>query len=420
MSTEHNNKQSSESRQNQNHFLLFLNAVRRMFPELYSSFNAAHEYDPRNQSRIIYPMPMILLIVFLKNAMSYVSMRGFWGAFDENIVIQNILYLTGAVFNNINKLPHFQTVNDFMSVLDPIFLDNLTITIFKTIIDRKLLYNYRYRRLWVIAVDATEIYRGSKKIHEKCLYCVHNRGKEDEYTEYYISVLVASLVLVGTKVSIPFCCLFIENNAEDAERQASMSADSIKQDCETKAFKRLAEKLKVKLRKLDICILFDSLYASKPIMEICINNGWNFIIRYKSGSYPEIQKDVDGLRKKNMVNTLSDEESAKHNYRDVYYSLGHILSEIVKINFVHATSTLKSEKYGSFQWITSLTIDDVRVYKLINIGRARWLIENQTFQRLKRWTNNIEHLCCLSEYAIKNHLRMIISYFLRVRNLFER
>lgn len=408
MNTEHSNQQNSEINQMKNHFLLFLNAVRRMFPNLYSGFNAVDAYDPRNQLHVVYPMAMILLIVFLKNALSYISMRSFWSSFDEKMVIENILYLTGATSININKLPHFQTVNDFMSALNPMFLDNLTITIFKTIIDRKLLYNYRYNKLWVIAVDATQIYRGSKKIHEKCLYCVHNRGKENEYTEYYISILVASLVLVGTKVSIPFCCMFIENNAEDAERQRSMSEQSIKQDCETKAFKRLAETLKVKLRHMEICILFDSLYASKPIMEICLNNGWNFIIRYKDGSYPEIQQDVDKLRQKKMINMLSDNESAKHDYRDVYYSLGHVLSAIVKVNYIHATSILAREKYVSFQWITSLPINDVRVYKLINVGRARWLIENQTFQRLKHWSNNIEHLCCLNECAVKNHFRMII------------
>ena len=48
-----------------------------MFPNLYSSFNAVDAYDPRNQLHVVYPMAMILLIVFLKNALSYISMRIF-------------------------------------------------------------------------------------------------------------------------------------------------------------------------------------------------------------------------------------------------------------------------------------------------------------------------------------------------------
>jgi hypothetical protein len=41
-----------------------------------------------------------------------------------------------------------------------------------------------------------------------------------------------------------------------------MSADKIKQDCETKAFKRLADKLKKMYPRMSIIILADSLYAS--------------------------------------------------------------------------------------------------------------------------------------------------------------
>ncbi len=391
-----------------NHFLELLKYVRKLYPEIFKSFNEAGEYDLRNKNRTIYTMGFILFLVFMKNLLSYVSMRSFWISVDTEYGVQNILFMAGISDFGFNKLPCFQTVNDFMSILDPKFLEDLLFVIFRKILDGKYLNNYRFRRMWVIAVDATEIYNGRKKMHDKCLYRVHNKGQASEYTEYYISVLVASLVLVGTKVSLPFCCVFIENNAEDADRQRNMSVESIKQDCETKAFKRMAQIFKSRFRNMNICFLFDSLYANKPIMEICYENNWDFIIRYKVGAYKEIQENVDGLNKKHLLNYLSDDASAKFDYRDVYYTVGIILSASIRVNFVHATSILAKEKYASFQWITSLQITDYRVYQTINVGRARWLIENQTFHRLKKWSNNIEHLCCWNEFAIKNHFRMIL------------
>ena len=57
-----------------------------------------------------------------------------------------------------------------------------------------------------------------------------------------------------------------------------MSEEKRRQDCETKALKRLAEKIKKAFPRLPIILLADSLYASEPVMGICRNNGWEFII----------------------------------------------------------------------------------------------------------------------------------------------
>ena len=55
---------------------------------------------------------------------------------------------------------------------------------------------------------------------------------------------------------------FIENNGADRKRQENMSVEEIKQDCETKAFLRLAGRIKKRFPRLPILLLADSLYAS--------------------------------------------------------------------------------------------------------------------------------------------------------------
>lgn len=77
---------------------------------------------------------------------------------------------------------------------------------------------------------------------------------------YHCDVLEAKIVL-GESLVVSICSEFIENNGEDAERQKQMGEDERKQDCETKAFKRLAGKLKKAFPGLPVILLADSLYA---------------------------------------------------------------------------------------------------------------------------------------------------------------
>ena len=46
-----------------------------------------------------------------------------------------------------------------------------------------------------------------------------------------------------------------------------------------------------------------------------------------------------------------------------------------------------------FAWITSIKITDKNAMKLVEAGRNRWKIENQGFNRQKRWQGDIEHAC---------------------------
>ena len=68
-----------------------------------------------------------------------------------------------------------------------------------------------------------------------------------------------------------------------------------KQDCETKAFKRLAARIKEDFPRLPILLLGDSLYAGEPVFDICKKNHWNYIIRYKEGS---IMREYEAIPEK--------------------------------------------------------------------------------------------------------------------------
>ena len=123
-------------------------------------------------------------------------------------------------------------------------------------------------------MDATQLHSFKKENDDKCLtktFTDKETGKKT--TRYYHSVLEVKIVL-GDNLIVSITSEFIENDGEDAERQRKMNAEEIKQDCETKAFKRLAEKLKKAFPRLPICIMGDSLYANERCFRfVMITNG---------------------------------------------------------------------------------------------------------------------------------------------------
>jgi hypothetical protein len=103
---------------------------------------------------------------------------------------------------------------------------------------------------------------------------------EIEKTTYYHKFLEAKLVAGDMVFSI--ASEFIENEDENVS----------KQDCELKAFKRLAVTLKKKYPKLPICLLGDSLYTCEPVFEICNNNGWKYLMRFKEGRIKSVADEI--------------------------------------------------------------------------------------------------------------------------------
>ena len=57
---------------------------------------------------------------------------------------------------------------------------------------------------------------------------------------------------------------FIENTDPKAD----------KQDCELKAFYRLAKRLKARVPRLPICLLMDGLFAGGPTFQLAKQYGW--------------------------------------------------------------------------------------------------------------------------------------------------
>ena len=213
---------------------------------------------------------------------------------------------------------------------------------------------------------------------------MHNKGKENEYTEYCYYVLEAKIVF-RDDIVVSIMSEFVENTEEEYK----------KQDCEQKASIRLMERLKHAFPRLPICISGDSLYACHGFFSRCLTHGWRFLVRFKTGSIPTVRKEFDALRK---LQNNQIEQSGCH-----YDFVTEIDYQGISLNYAHC-----AEHDGRiFDFLTNLSLTKKNISLTVFYGRRRWSIENRGFNAQKNHGYFIEHLFSHNCRAMKNHYYLI-------------
>ena len=309
--------------------------------------------------------------------------------FNDEKVVENLYSFMGETTKDY--LPHGVTENDFLKRLNPEELEEIQKDIAYSMIRRKSFNDARVLKKWQVIIDATELDEGYQKKNDSYLSRCYNRGGADEFTKYHRSMLEAKLYLGNNLV-----CSIASEPIQNSEEYINQSEEKIKQDCESKAFVRLAEKIKKRFPRLPIIITADGLYVSRKVIQICSDYGWNYIIRYKEGCAPSTAKEYQALPEKENAGP------------EIEYQ-NQIMFQNVDVNLIYYEKKIQAdgkEKIIEFVWITSNTITKSNARKIVRAGRNRWKIENQGFNRQKNWQGNIGHACSRNEQAQMNHYLM--------------
>lgn len=208
--------------------------------------------------------------------------------------IQNIAEICEL---ELEEIPHCDTINDVFEKVKVEEIERIRKYMITKLIRGKMIQKYKIRdKYYHIIVDGTGLATSRKKYNENCLVKNKTDKNGKEYQEYSTYVLEAKLVVGEMVFSIG--SEFVEN----------VNENETKQDCETKAFKRLAEKIKKEYPKLKIIISGDALYANKPVLNICKEKGWKYIIRFKEGAIPSLYNEFETVVAKANESTIKDYE----------------------------------------------------------------------------------------------------------------
>ena len=358
--------------------------INQYFPELIEKFEGLT--DLRHQSYVTYKMKVIFMVRLLALMCEIKTMHDLSRKLNTEEAIKNIAQICGL---ELNEIPHCDTINDVFKNIDVKEIEKIRKYMIVKMIRNKMLDKYKIRgQYYHVVVDGTGLATSKKKYNKNCLVKNKTDKNGNEYQEYSTYVLEAKLVIGDMVFSIG--SEFVENEDENVD----------KQDCEIKAFKRLAEEIKKEYPRLRIIMSGDALYASKPVIDICKEKGWKYIIRFKEGSIPTLYREFETIIK-------TDNESRKRNYE---YVTGIDYQE----NKVNVIKYVDDKKKTEFVYITDLNITNKNIEETIYIGRKRWKIENEGFNIQKNRTFDIGHLYSKDTTAIKVHYLMIqIAHIIR-------
>jgi hypothetical protein len=348
--------------------------------------------DPRMQGKIIYPLPILFweaLLLFLLKLEARRQITFILRPASAPL-LSHLAALIKEDHSFLSTIACDDAVNDLLTEISIAELQLLLQKMVARLIRKRVLDHARLLDRWyMIAIDGSGLFCRRKR---HCPRCLIKKSQSGELL-YYHHVLEAKLITVSG-LALSICSEFIENDVPDC---LDISKEEYKQDCEIKAFKRLAPRLKAAFPRLPICILGDSLYAAAPIMNICKEFSWTFCISFKEGSIPSIYKEFQSLLPLQPQNRMTWETKS---VRQTISWANDIEYRDHAVHLIQCIDHNKNDEQKKFLYLTNISTTTKTVPSLTNgAGRQRWKIENQGFNMQKNGGYNLEHVYSNNENA---------------------
>jgi hypothetical protein len=336
--------------------------------------DACARFPDKRKEAGVYSMADIGLSAFSLFFMQSESFLSYQRGLEEGRKTSNCQTLFGMA-----KIP---TDNHIRAMLDPVHPSHLQ-PVFDRVIE--VLGEHgglgEFQRLegrTLIALDGTE-YFCSQKLG--CAHC-QTRKRANGAVESYHSMLAATIVAPGHAMVVPLMPEFIAK-PDGAE----------KQDCERNAAKRWMAQHSPRMAPLRPIYLGDDLFACQPIAEAALEGGGDFLFTAKPDSHKTLYDFMSGAILDEL--TVRRKDGAKPVTITYRWFTGAPLREgkdALNVNWIGMTiQDAKAKQTYANAFVTSLPVTRQTVDEIATCARARWKIENESFNVLKNNGYHLEH-----------------------------
>ena len=306
------------------------------------------------------------------------------------------------------RLPHMDTVDTYLRMLSPYELENLKAALVGALIEQKAVHKYRMLgKYFMVAIDGTGVTSYAENDAEQSRSHKTSKGGTVTYSHY----VVEAKLVTRSGLAISLASEWVANEPGRSFK---------KQDCEQRAFERLAQKLKKYFPRLPICLLADGLYPNKTFLKTCKKNDWQFVVVLKDDSLKNLQEDIKDVENKSRhcIKTTDKRNNGKTNVERNYEWITEPLSHgAYPVYWLTCTETITgTNKNGKqtppvatrFVYLAGLEVDKSNVRNLAQAGRMRWKIENEGFNTQKHGGYMLEHKYSRSTFAcFKNYYQCL-------------
>ena len=296
-------------------------------------------------------------------------------AFDARRNDENLKNLFG-----IQHVPCDTRMREVLDPVDPESLRPLFVDVFRQLQRGKALKRFVFHQgCYLLLLDGTG-YFSSQKIHcDACLQKVNRKTGEVTYQHQ----------MLGAVIAHPDHAEVIPLAPEPISKQDG----NTKNDCERNAAKRLLRKIRREHPRLPLIVVEDGLASNAPHVRELIDCGMHFILGAKPGDHPFLFDQLLAAFEEERMTTLSWYDGDV--FCEIAFVNGLSLNESnqdVLVNFLqYIEYNPEGHEQKLFTWILDLRVTRRNARWLVRGGRARWKVENETFNTLKNQGYQYEH-----------------------------
>ena len=263
-----------------------------------------------------------------------------------------------------------------------------------------------YKGCYLLNLDGTGFF-SSKKLSAP--FCLEKVNKKTGEITYYLQLLGAAIVHPDLKEVVPLCPEMIIK--QDGKT---------KNDCERNAAKRFFEQLRKDHPHLPLIINEDALSPNAPHIRDMGKYNLHYILGVKPGDHKFFFNYVDIAVQEGRTTefTLEDKNDSDltHRFRILNGVPLNQSNQDLLVNFIEYWEySEKSQEIYHNSWITDFSLTKENAYTIMRGGRARWKIENETFNTLKNQGYNFEHNYGLGE----KHLAVVFAMLMMLAFLVD-
>jgi hypothetical protein len=367
--------------------------------------------DPRRPDRLTYDHRFLLWVGLFLFLCKLGSRRQIDFQLGEagTCVLDNLNRLAGT---QQTTMPVNKTVDDYLAQIGAAPLLELRRRLIYRLLRMRVLQPARLQGRYLILIDGT----GYLVFRQR--HCEHCLTRQHGHTTLYLHQVLEAKLVGPAGMVLSIATEFIDNR-DAALTPAEAGAEQRKQDCELKALRRLAARLRQDFPQLPICLSGDGLFACGEGFQIAKDYQLAFIYVFKPGRLPALWREFQELLKlcPKQVVTIQTPQQLKQEYRwmnDLDYrdSDGRHWT----LNAIACSETQPNGTTTNWAWLSGLKVTAQSVSRVaMEGGRQRWCIENQGFNVQKNSELNLEHAYSEGEHwAVYYYLLQIAHLLLQL------
>jgi hypothetical protein len=370
--------------------------------------------EPRSPKKVKHKLTVLMIYGILGFVFQMASRREANREMTRPVFMENLRIL----FPDLDSIPHHDTLYRLLARIDVKEIESALIELVRQLIRKKKFSRYLLNGYYPIAIDGTQKFTGDLLWDEEFLEREVKKGNGTK-KQYYVYVVEANLAFYNG-MRIPLMSEFLSYTEGD------MGKD--RQDCELKGFKRLAKRLKGEFGHLPIMVLLDGLYPNGPIVEMCRNNRWDYMIVLQDKCLPSVWEEYEGIKKLETDNRFHTAWGNRRqcfewvNDIEYYYGPNEKKKQIVHVvvceeNWQEVAKDCAEvvTKKSRHAWISNKPLGKWNVHERCNLAaRHRWAIESDILVE-KRHGYRYEHLFSYNWNAMKGyHYLMRLGHLINV------